>query len=212
MLIYAKIFDTVFICLLPYRWLNAERFWTEVYSAQDIGRGSQSDVVCLQVWLIVPSYKRPKCGGVGAGEFRGLSQWVQLCTWSPNKLYVPKRSFAYEAFLHVRYSFLLISKKVLWFKFTALDFFWAPNGTRLKARGHFTGPKNSMPRAQPPPTCPHNESACPHQNHYVRGRLTHRSIHSYWRSTCNSIFNLCTLTIIRETRWKQNETQPAVNN
>jgi hypothetical protein len=35
--------------------------------------------------------------------------------------------------------------------------FWAPSGTRLSARYHFTGPKKlSISRAQPPPTCPHN--------------------------------------------------------
>ncbi len=33
--------------------------------------------------------------------------------------------------------------------------FWAPNGTRLSARCHFTGPKKlSNSRAQPPPTSP----------------------------------------------------------
>jgi hypothetical protein len=38
--------------------------------------------------------------------------------------------------------------------------FWAPNGTRLSARCHFTGPKKlSISRAQPPPTCPRNVSA-----------------------------------------------------
>ncbi len=35
--------------------------------------------------------------------------------------------------------------------------FWAPNGTCLSARCHFTGPKKlSNSRAQPPPTCPCN--------------------------------------------------------
>ena len=36
--------------------------------------------------------------------------------------------------------------------------FWAPNGTRLKARCHFTRPKNfSISKAPPPPpTCPRN--------------------------------------------------------
>jgi hypothetical protein len=41
-------------------------------------RGSQRDVVYL-CWPIAP-----KCGGVG---LRGLSQWVRLCTWSPNKIW-----------------------------------------------------------------------------------------------------------------------------
>ncbi len=44
-------------------------------------RGSQRDVVYLG-WPIAPSYNVPKCGGGG-----GLSHWVQLCTWSPNKLW-----------------------------------------------------------------------------------------------------------------------------
>ncbi len=35
--------------------------------------------------------------------------------------------------------------------------FWAPNGNRLSALCHFTGPKKlSISRAHPPPTCPHN--------------------------------------------------------
>jgi hypothetical protein len=38
-----------------------------------------------------------------------------------------------------------------------LKFFWAPNGTRLLVRCHFTGPKKlSNSRARPPPTSPHN--------------------------------------------------------
>jgi hypothetical protein len=38
---------------------------------------------------------------------------------------------------------------------------WAPNGTRLSARCRFKGPKKlSISRAQPPPTCPRNVSAC----------------------------------------------------
>jgi len=54
--------------------------------------------------------------------------------------------------------------------------FWAPNGTRLSARCHFTGPKQvSISRAQPPPTC-HCYGCCPHRNHYARGRINHRCI------------------------------------
>jgi hypothetical protein len=35
--------------------------------------------------------------------------------------------------------------------------FWAPNGTRLSARCHLTGPKKlENSRAQPPPTSPRN--------------------------------------------------------
>jgi hypothetical protein len=36
------------------------------------------------VWPTAPSYVCPNVEGVGG--MRGLSQWVQLCTWSPNKL------------------------------------------------------------------------------------------------------------------------------
>ncbi len=46
-------------------------------------RGLQRDVVYLGP--IEPSYTyEPICGG---GELQGLSQWVQLYTWSPNKLW-----------------------------------------------------------------------------------------------------------------------------
>ncbi len=49
------------------------------------GRGLQTDVVYLG-WPIAPSYMSPNAGE-GGGELRSLSQWVQLCTWSPNKLW-----------------------------------------------------------------------------------------------------------------------------
>jgi hypothetical protein len=46
------------------------------------------------------------------------------------------------------------------FSYVHLGFFWAPYGTRLTARCHFTGPKKvSISRAQPPPACPRNGSA-----------------------------------------------------
>ncbi len=60
--------------------------------------------------------------------------------------------------------------------YTAL---WAPNGTRLLARCHFTGPKKlSISRAQPPPTCP-RKGCCMHQKHYEQGQINHRCINSY---------------------------------
>ncbi len=47
-------------------------------------RGSQRYVVYLG-----PSYMSPNARGEGGGE-RGLSQWVQLCIWSPNELWGSK--------------------------------------------------------------------------------------------------------------------------
>ncbi len=47
-------------------------------------RGSQRDVVHLG-WPIAPSYMSPNAGD--GGRLRGLSQRVQLCTLSPNKLW-----------------------------------------------------------------------------------------------------------------------------
>jgi hypothetical protein len=60
--------------------------------------------------------------------------------------------------------------------------FGAPNGTRLSARCHFTGPnKLSNSRAQPPPTCPRNE--------YARiQNIMHRAEYIYHRC----IGGLCT--------------------
>jgi hypothetical protein len=50
--------------------------------------------------------------------------------------------------------------------------FYVPNGTRLSARCHFTGPKKlSISRAQPPPTCP--------PKHHARGCITQSCINSY---------------------------------
>ncbi len=58
--------------------------------------------------------------------------------------------------------------------------FWVPNGTRLRARCHFTGRKQeSISRAQPPPICPRN-GCCPHQKNYAQGRINHRCINSYY--------------------------------
>ncbi len=68
--------------------------------------------------------------------------------------YIPERSYIY-----VRYNFtvacwFLISFKI---KVFCTGPRWARNGTRLTAGCHFTGPqKVSIPRAQPPPTCPRN--------------------------------------------------------
>ena len=47
-----------------------------------IQRVTKRDVVYL-IWPIAPSYMSPNAGREG----RGLSQWVQLCTRSPNKLW-----------------------------------------------------------------------------------------------------------------------------
>jgi hypothetical protein len=67
--------------------------------------------------------------------------------------------------------------------------FWAPNGTRLSARCHFTGPKElSISRAQPPPTCPRN-GCCPHQKQYAWGRLNHRYINSFYKTYLLSRFS-----------------------
>jgi hypothetical protein len=54
--------------------------------------------------------------------------------------------------------------------------FWAPNGTRLSARCHFTGLKKlSISRAHPTPSCPSN-GCCPHQKHYAGAVFNHRCI------------------------------------
>jgi hypothetical protein len=46
----------------------------------------------------------------------------------------------------------------------------------------FTGPKKvSISRTQPPPTCPRNVCASiKSKKHYVRGRINHKSINSYY--------------------------------
>ncbi len=46
--------------------------------------GSQEMSSTYLGWPIAPPVYEPKCGGRG---LRGLSQWVQLCTWSINKLW-----------------------------------------------------------------------------------------------------------------------------
>jgi hypothetical protein len=51
-------------------------------------RRSQRDVV-YRGWPIAPSHVSPNAG------LGGLSQWVQMCTWSPNKLW-RSNSITYE--------------------------------------------------------------------------------------------------------------------
>ncbi len=83
--------------------------------------------------------------------------------------------------------------------------FWAPNGTCLSARCHFTGPKKlSISRIQPPPTCPSN-GCCPHQKHYARGRMNHRCIGGFmykippWRSLrVHTSILTCTYTYVSQ--------------
>ncbi len=53
---------------------------------REYSRGSQRDVIYLG-WPIEPSYMNPNAGEGGGGRLQGLSQWVQLYTWSPNKLW-----------------------------------------------------------------------------------------------------------------------------
>ncbi len=78
-----------------------------------------------------------------------------------------KKILCTGAFFYARYSSL----------------FWAPNGTRLSARCHFTGPKKvSISRAQPPFTCLRNW-CCPHQKHYAQGHINHRCMNSYFVCT-----------------------------
>ncbi len=53
-------------------------------------------------------------------------------------------------------------------------FFWAPNGTRLSARCHFTGPKKlSNSSAQPRPT---SLRICTHPKPYALGCINHRCV------------------------------------
>ncbi len=47
------------------------------------GWGTQRDVVYLDWHAITPSYMSSNAGG----RVCGLSQWVKLCTWGPNKLW-----------------------------------------------------------------------------------------------------------------------------
>ncbi len=55
-------------------------------SIVNMWKGLQRDVIYL-CWPIAPSYTSPNGGGKGrGGRLQGLSQWVQLCTLSPNKL------------------------------------------------------------------------------------------------------------------------------
>jgi hypothetical protein len=70
--------------------------------------------------------------------------------------------------------------------------FWAPNGTHLTARFHFTGPKKvSISRAQPPPTCPPNVSARIKSITYGTDRINHGSINSYYQHVLKRTIITC---------------------
>jgi hypothetical protein len=52
----------------------------------------------------------PKCRGMGGGGWlRGLSQWVQLCTWRPNKFWRSMMSVQ-EFVVHSRATVLLFKR------------------------------------------------------------------------------------------------------
>ncbi len=57
--------------------------------------------------------------------------------------------------------------------------FLGQNGTRF-ARSHLMPQKSLEFRPQPFKWT--SQCTCPHQNHYVRGRINHRSINSYYSS------------------------------
>ncbi len=87
--------------------------WKLIIWPYNSPRGLQRNVVYL-CWPIAPSYLSPNAGG--RGELRGLSQWVQLCTWSPNKLLRSNSIFnlcntvvrtANEGSLRIRYKCLV---------------------------------------------------------------------------------------------------------
>jgi hypothetical protein len=105
---------------------------------------------------------------LGQHPHKVLPAQVEQQAWAKNSYKFLKKGLCHEmniflctgALLYVRYSFLLISNKfcdlslLLWVGEGGGGLFWAPNGTPLTARCHFTGSKKvSISRAQPPPTC-----------------------------------------------------------
>ncbi len=73
-----------------------------------------------------------------------------LCTYD---LYVPVRNGFWCVHIHYLSKWERVGPRTS-------QVFWVPNGTRLLARCHFTGPtKLSISMPQPPPTCPGNGPA-----------------------------------------------------
>jgi hypothetical protein len=77
-----------------------------------LSMGSQRDVVYLG-WPRAPSYMSPNAGrpgGGGGGGLRSLGQWVQLCTWSPNKLWLRSNSIFDLCFYQKDYCYISSTK------------------------------------------------------------------------------------------------------
>jgi hypothetical protein len=89
---------------------------------------------------------------VGAGMFGGRRE--AILSWAKAYYSVLQRLAIITIFAPMIYTAPYI---MFWMCAYPLRVFWAPNGTRLSARCHFTGPKKiSDSRAQPPPTSPSN--------------------------------------------------------
>ncbi len=95
-------------------------------------RQSQMDVVYLS-WPIAPSYMSPNAGGGVAG---GLSQWVQLCTWSLNNFGDLTRSTKLRytnLWVQVFVWFLWIDAANLYYRYMAV--FWMRSSRVVRVSG-----------------------------------------------------------------------------
>ncbi len=128
-------------------------------------RKSQRDVFYLG-WPIAPSYMSPN-----AGEWRGLSQWIQLCTWSPNKQWRSNSIFPPGGFPHLigkyffftqgfnflvrKVHFQVKKRRMQGFRFRRAQKKWLfDQGFRLFGPGIHRTPRLTLPysyRVRPPP-------------------------------------------------------------
>jgi hypothetical protein len=78
-----------------------------------------------------------------------------------------------------RDKFVPVYSSVVGFRNGFYRVFWAPNGTRLSARCHFTGPKKPPRIPGPNPLLLTLILDIPHPKHYARGCINHGCINSY---------------------------------
>jgi hypothetical protein len=152
-------------------------FWAPRIRIRNYFYAPEAHIIYLTVvsWFLI-SFVMGGSGSNRANKFLYAPAPPSLSVWAlkpPSWALVHKTTYA-----PMIYTALCI---MFWMWAYPLRVFWAPNGIRLSARCHFTGPKKlSNSRAQPPPTCPYNGYARIQKN-YARGCINHRRINSYYR-------------------------------
>ncbi len=113
------------------------------------------------------------------GKWEGVGPWKSWVFWAPNKDFI--RLFHFHKYFHpLVQNRLLLAQCVTRYERKKHQTSVPPMALAYRLDAISQGPKYSISRAQPPPTCPSNGSTVfyTHQNHYARGRMNHRCMNS----------------------------------